>query len=179
MAQSGSWVFSPHSQLYFHFFLCPPRKPSFLFPVFIYLFIWNVVLLFHILTPILGNNITTVPCKNIQKYTFQLVQPCARSDIDYTLVVSITRILHFWDKIITSSNLFSFLLIGVVFCCLFLFFFLRRDSVILETVCTRLALCFLCLQRSSSMCLKDGFIIPSEQTQSTEQSYFVQNMSYF
>lgn len=114
--------------------------------------------------------------ENIQEYTFHLGQPCARSDIDCTPAVSIRLILQFWDKIITSSNLFPCLLVGGVFCCLLLFFFFK-GVVVLETVCTRLALCFLWLQGSGSTCLKDGFITPSEQTQWTEQSYFVQNMS--
>lgn len=98
---------------------------------FIYWFIWTAVLLFHILTAILSNNIT-VPCKTIQEYTFHLLRLYARSDIDYTSVGNVKRILQFWDKIITSSNLFPCSFVGGVFYCLFCSFFLR-DNVVLET----------------------------------------------
>lgn len=113
MAQSGSWAQSLFTAI---FSLLPLSSKE---ATLSFSFIWTVVLLFHILTPILSNNITTAPCKNIQEYTSHLVQPYTRSDIDYTPVVSIKCILQFWDEIITSSNRFPSLLLGNVFCCLF------------------------------------------------------------
>lgn len=122
MAQSASWVQSSFTAM-LSLLALSSKEATFSFS-FIYLFIWTVVVLFHIVALILSNNITTVPCKNIQEYTFHLVQPYARSDIDYTPVVSIKGILQFWDEIIISSNLFPCLLVGGVFCCLFHLFFL-------------------------------------------------------